>query len=63
MDAAKESSTVGGITLSRELMARNPLSDIRENGIVGIDFGTKSTVVAFQDGDDNTMLIRIGSGE
>ncbi len=60
---AKESSAAGGFTLSRELMARNPLSDIRENGIVGIDFGTKSTVVAFQDGDDNTMLMRIGSGE
>ncbi len=62
-EPSKDISSADGFTLSHEIMARNPLSDIRENGIVGIDFGTKSTVVAFQDSDDNTMLMRIGSGE
>ncbi len=42
--------------------ARNPLCDIREDGIVGIDFGTKSTIVAYQDGKDITQFMRIGKG-
>ena len=45
------------------LVARNPLADIKEDGIVGIDFGTKSTIVAYQDGDEYTRLMRIGRGD
>ena len=51
------------IPLGRELVARNPVADIRRNGIVGIDFGTKSTIVSCQDGNDYTTLLRIGMGE
>ncbi|MCL4102001.1 hypothetical protein [Fibrobacter sp. HC4] len=45
------------------LVARNPLSDIHENGLIGIDFGTKSTIVGFLDGSDDARLIRIGVGD
>ncbi|MCY8938494.1 biotin/lipoyl-containing protein [Peribacillus frigoritolerans] len=50
------------IKLNEEIMARNPKMDIREDGIVGIDFGTKSTVVVHQEESDVTLPMRIGVG-
>ncbi|MDM5356803.1 biotin/lipoyl-containing protein [Peribacillus sp. ACCC06369] len=50
------------IKLNEEIMARNPKMDIREDGIVGIDFGTKSTVVVHQEESDFTLPMRIGVG-
>ncbi|MCK1986228.1 MULTISPECIES: biotin/lipoyl-containing protein [Peribacillus] len=50
------------ITLNEEIMARNPKLDIKEDGIVGIDFGTKSTVVVHQEESDFTLPMRIGVG-
>lgn len=44
-------------------VGRNPLSDIKEDGLIGIDFGTKSTIVVYQDGDDNTQPMRVGMGQ
>ena len=44
-----------------DLIARNPRVDIKKNGIIGIDFGTKSTVVMKQDGTNEISPIRIGS--
>lgn len=51
------------VNLERDLVARNPAADIHRNGIVGIDFGTKSTIVSCQDGSDNTSLLRVGLGQ
>lgn len=51
------------IDLSEPLVARNPLADIRHDGIVGIDFGTKSTIVSCQNGSNLTTLLRIGKGQ
>lgn len=51
------------IRLEKSVVARNPVSDIHENGIVGIDFGTKSTIVSYQDGNDINKLHRIGIGQ
>ena len=48
--------------LEFSLRARNPKSDIHENGLIGIDFGTKSTIVSVQDGDEHSTLLRIGIG-
>ena len=50
------------IELKQPLRARNPVSDIHENGLIGIDFGTKSTIVSVQDGV-NTTLLRVGIGK
>ncbi|MCM1541009.1 MAG: hypothetical protein NC121_07090 [Blautia sp.] len=44
------------------LVARDPRKDIR-TGIVGIDFGTKSTVVVHQDDTSAIIPIRIGAGD
>lgn len=46
---------------AKKLIARDPRKDIR-NGIVGIDFGTKSTVVVRQNDTNDIIPIRIGTG-
>ena len=51
------------IKMEKELVARNPKEDIQEGGIVGIDFGTKSTVVVYQEESDRTSIMQIGTGE
>lgn len=51
------------IKLEESLVARNPRSDIRRNGVIGIDFGTKSTVVVFQEKGNYSIPMRIGTGE
>ena len=51
------------IGLDYELVARNPISSIRRDGIIAIDFGTKSTVVVRQDGEENSIPMQIGNGE
>lgn len=51
------------VPLAEKLVARNPLADIRPDGLVGIDFGTKSTIVSFQDGSDAIKLHRVGMGQ
>lgn len=48
------------ITTDQKVYARNPIADVQRNSVVGIDFGTKSTVVAFQDNNTHTKLMRIG---
>lgn len=52
-----ESETV----LDEKMVSRDPRQDIR-TGIVGIDFGTKSTVVVRQDDTNKIIPIRIGTG-
>lgn len=50
------------VKLPEKLVARNPKSSIID-GIVGIDFGTKSTVVAYQKDSIHTMPMRVGTGD
>ncbi len=45
-----------------KLVPRDPRKDIK-TGVVGIDFGTKSTVVVRQDDTSAIIPIRIGAGE
>lgn len=47
--------------MEKGLVARNPRLDIKKNGVIGIDFGTKSTVVVKQEGSNEIRPIRIGS--
>ena len=50
-------------TVKKSFYARDPRQDISENGIIGIDFGTKSTVVTYL-GDTNVIRpLRIGTGD
>lgn len=45
------------------VIARNPVVDIKHDAIVGIDFGTKSTIVAMQDGGDQIVPLRVGMAD
>lgn len=44
------------------LVARNPKVDVNRNRIVAIDFGTKSTVVVYQNEESRTLPVRVGTG-
>lgn len=50
------------IPLDYPLVARNPIADINRKGMVGIDFGTKSTVVVLLDDQSRIHQMRIGNG-
>lgn len=41
--------------------ARDPSQDVKSNGVIGIDFGTRSTVVVKQQGTNVVDPLRIGS--
>jgi len=45
--------------LGKNVYKRDPKLDINQGGIVGIDFGTKSTVVVYQKNNTNIMPMRI----
>ena len=47
----------------KNFVARNPLLDVRRNGICAIDFGTKSTVVVCKDGSAQKIPLRIGTSK
>lgn len=48
------------VTFKEGVIARNPVCDVKHNAVVGIDFGTKSTVVAVQNDNDEISLMRVG---
>ncbi len=47
---------------NKEFVSRNPKLDIKQ-GVIGIDFGTKSTVVVKQDTTNRIIPVRIGTGD
>lgn len=47
----------------KNFVARNPILDVRRNGICAIDFGTKSTVVVCKDGNAQKIPLRIGTSK
>ena len=51
------------LNLDNSFYGRNPVADVRTDGIIGIDFGTKSTVVTVQNGTETIMPMRIGCGD
>lgn len=51
------------LAANNSVYARNPMADIREDSVVGIDFGTKSTVVVYQDESGNIKPMPIGCGD
>lgn len=50
------------VKLTKSMVARNPVADVNKKGVVGIDFGTKSTVVVLLDERSQIHQMRIGSG-
>lgn len=53
------------VNISSSFVARNPIFDALNNksGVVGIDFGTKSTVVTYRQSTADVLPMRIGSGQ
>lgn len=51
------------IAIPSPVYARDPRSDIVDCGVIGIDFGTKSTVVVSMEGSDHVQPVRIGMGQ
>ncbi len=47
--------------LEETVYARDPRQDISERGLIGIDFGTKSTVVTYMEGARAIRPLRIGT--
>lgn len=62
-DLWRAETSAADVSITKSLMARNPLADIRHDGVIGIDFGTKSTVVVYQEASDYTLPMRIGTGQ
>ena len=50
------------IKTNEKYYERDPKNDVKDGGIVAIDFGTKSTVVAIQTQNEKTSLVRIAGG-
>lgn len=50
------------VKLVKPFVARNPVADVNRKGVVGIDFGTKSTVVVLLNDNSKIQQMRIGSG-
>ena len=49
--------------LKTPITARNPASDVRSNGVIAIDFGTKSTIVVCKDGSKKAFPMRVRIGK
>ncbi len=50
------------VEVADEMVARNPLCDVNENGVIAIDFGTKSTIVVYQSDIEHSLPMGIGDG-
>ncbi|MBQ9486698.1 MAG: hypothetical protein IJU91_02710 [Selenomonadaceae bacterium] len=60
-DYGTDGEKAGEIKLSEGLTARDPADDIN-HGIVAIDFGTKSTVVVYENDHLQILPLQVGSG-
>lgn len=59
-DGQKEDSYT--VQTEEAFMARNPKCDINEDGVIAIDFGTKSTIVVYQSDIEHSLPMGIGDG-
>lgn len=58
----KDTENVYTVLLEDTLYARNPECDIKEEGVIAIDFGTKSTIVVYQSDIEHSLPMGIGDG-
>lgn len=58
----EQSNTSYTVQLENQYVARNPICDINENGVIAIDFGTKSTIVVYQSDINHSLPMGIGDG-
>lgn len=55
--------TEGELLLEKPIVARDPEADVNKAGIVAVDFGTKSTIVAYEDENSKINLLQVGNGD
>lgn len=60
-EGKKENYLTIAVPACERIIARPPQLDVVEGGVVGIDFGTKSTVVACR--QQEAVLLRVGKGD
>lgn len=58
----EQSETEYTVKIAEKMVARNPICDINEDGVIAIDFGTKSTIVVYQSNIEHSLPMRIGDG-
>jgi len=58
----KDGENLIKIEFEGNVYAKDPRDDVKE-GVVGIDFGTKSTIVVYQENTEYTRPMRIGVGD
>jgi hypothetical protein len=51
------------IELESPIVAKDPKESIVKGGVIGIDFGTKSTVVVYQKNSETILPLRVGIGD
>lgn len=51
---------IGGEEIEKNFYARSSLKDVNKQGVVAIDFGTKSTTAAYMDNNGKYRLLSIG---
>jgi len=51
------------VSLNQSILAKDPKESIVQGGVIGIDFGTKSTVVVYQKESEVVLPIRVGIGD
>ncbi len=51
------------VILPKTIIAKDPKESIVQGGVIGIDFGTKSTVVVYQKESEVVLPIRVGIGD
>ena len=62
LDKEVSNNVYSKIKVKEKIYSRNSKLDIKNGGIIAIDFGTKSTVVMQEDNSNQVYPIRIGSG-
>ncbi len=55
--------TERNVKLGETIYARDPAADINSSGIVAIDFGTKSTVVVYENERGEIIPLQVGAGD
>lgn len=58
----EQSETDYTVEIAEKLVARNPICDINDGGVIAIDFGTKSTIVVYQSDKEYSLPMQIGDG-
>lgn len=62
---AEQGASKNGISvpLTQSIYGRDPRQDVYENGVIGIDFGTKSTVVTYMGDTTEIRPLRVGMAD